>query len=136
MIYNRPKKEKTVTDCWYAMIYVGKGKQKKFASTKKLPPDTNSLLQKIKISNLVSYTYYNCLDNHFTPLNPENYGWKKEDHMLKPISFLGSPLPTIEQYEEATIVPVEFNSSSSEDDEWDSDISGSDILSEPYEALD
>ena len=56
--------------------------------------------------------------------------------MLKPISFLVSPLPTIEQYEEERIVPVEFNSSSSEDDEWDSDISGSDILSELYEALD
>ena len=78
IIYNKPRKEKSPTDSRYAMIYVGKGSKKKFVSTKQIPPDTQSLLQKIKQANLVSYTYYHCLDNGFVPLNPINYGWKIE----------------------------------------------------------
>ena len=63
VIYNRPKKEKNLIDSQYAMIYVGKGKNRKFASTKKIPPDEKSLLQKCKRTHLVSYSYYNCLEN-------------------------------------------------------------------------
>ena len=85
VIYNRPKKEKSLTDSRFSMIYVGKGEKKKFASTKKIPPDESSLLQKIKMSNLVCYACYNCLENEYLPLCHEDYGWVKEENQLKPI---------------------------------------------------
>ena len=42
VIYNRPKKEKNLIDSQYAMIYVGKGKNRKFTSAKKIPADEKS----------------------------------------------------------------------------------------------
>ena len=94
IIYNRPKKEENLIDSRYAMIYTRKGKNKKFASTKKIPPDERSLLQKCKRTHLVSYSYYNCLENDFVPLNPEHYGWIIENDELKPISYEGDAIPT------------------------------------------
>ena len=57
VIYNRPKKEKNLIDSRYAMIYVGKGKNRKFASTKKLPPDEKSLLQKCKRTHFTTIVW-------------------------------------------------------------------------------
>ena len=105
VIYNQPKKEKNLIDSRYAMIYVGKGKNRKFASTKKISPDEKSLLQKCKRTHLVSYSYYNCLENDFVPLIPEHSGWMIENNELKPTSYEGQGLPTIEQYAQARFDP-------------------------------
>ena len=55
VIYNRPMKEKTPGQSRYAMLFVKKkGKKKKFADTKRLPPDVSSLEMKIKRANYVT----------------------------------------------------------------------------------
>ena len=41
VIYNRPNREKSRGDSRYAMLFVGKGTKRKFASTKSLIPDAN-----------------------------------------------------------------------------------------------
>ena len=101
IIYNRPKWEKNLVDSRYAMIYVGKGKNRKYASTKRLPPDERSLLQKTRRANLVSYSYHNCLENEFVPMIPEQSGWMVENDELKAIPYEGESLPTVEEYAEA-----------------------------------
>ena len=103
------------------MIYTRKGKNKKFASTKKIPPDERSLLQKCKRTHLVSYSYYNCLENDFVPLNPEHYGWIIENDELKPISYEGDALPTIEQYAQAVSTDIYADEDSCEENEGKDD---------------
>ena len=104
------------------MIYVGKGPNKKFAPLKKLPPDSKSLLQKIKRANLVSYSYFNCLTNHYIPLNPEEYGWQKENDMLTPVPFIGESLPSTELYEQMAGIANTFtNDCNPQGDSFDSE---------------
>ena len=98
--YNRPKREKTPEDSRYAMLFVGKGKKKKFASTKSLPPDQKSLDMKIMRVNLISHSWANCLDPHYEQLDPCSYGWKFEDEVLQPLWYHGYSLPTVTEIEE------------------------------------
>ena len=121
IIYNRPKKEKSLLDSRYAMIYVGKGKKKKFASTKKIPPDEQSLFQKTKRAHLVSYSYYNCLQNDFIPMIPEQSGWMIDQGILIPISYFGACLPTVEEYSRAVGEASDKVDSTNEDEEEVSD---------------
>ena len=100
VIYNRPKREKTPGDRRYAMLFVGKGKKKKFASTKSLPPDQKSLDMKIMRADLISHSWANCLDPHYEQFDPCSYGWKFEDELLQPLWYHGYSLPTVTEIEE------------------------------------
>ncbi len=88
VIYNRLNKEKNLVDSRYAMVYVGKGKKRKYSSTKRLPRWT-IFATKNRRANLVSYSYDNCLENEFVPMIPEQSGWALENEELKPIPYEG-----------------------------------------------
>ena len=96
VIYNRPNMEKTPGQARYKMLFVGKGKKKKFASTKAIIPDKSTLVMKSKRTNFVTHLMVNCLEQNFVPLNPSDYAWKKndDDDRWSPIWFEGSPLPS------------------------------------------
>ena len=98
-VYNRPAKEKTPKDSRLALLHVGKGKTKKYRSTKLIPPDESSLRMKIKRCNLVAYPWVNCLNTTLQPLVPVENGWKIKDDELVPVWFEGSVLPSDEEYD-------------------------------------
>ena len=86
-------------------------------------------LQKCKRTHLVSYSYYNCLENNFVPLTPEHPGWMIENDELKPFSYEEQGPPTIEQYAQAVSSNTGAEESGNEnesDDEDDNESSGSD----------
>lgn len=93
IIYNRPLREKTPGDSRYAMLFVKNGKQTKFAPTKSLPPDYDSLHQKIKRANFVAYGWKNSLYGEFDQPDPLLYGWKYENEVLMPVWYEGKALP-------------------------------------------
>lgn len=97
IIYNRPKNEKTPGESRYKMLFVGKGKSKKFRATKLLPPDQCSLDMKIMRTNFVSYNMASSLTPIYTSLDAKNYGWEVKDEILQPIWFLCPPLPSDEE---------------------------------------
>ena len=86
-VYNRPKREKTPGDSRYAMLFVGKGNKKRFASTKSLPPDQKSLEKKILRANLISHSWINCLNGHYEQLDPCSYGYKVDNGIHVPFWF-------------------------------------------------
>ena len=75
------------------MLFVGKGRNKKFPSTKALPPDSKSLEMKIKRSNLVCHGWVNCLNSNYEHLDPLLFGWRFENDVLCPFWFDGPSLP-------------------------------------------
>ena len=97
IIYNRPLREKKPGDSRYAMLFVKKGKKTKFAPTKSLPPDYNSLFQKIKRANFITYGWSNSLNGEFDQPDPLLYGWKYENESLLPVWYEGNPLPSDEE---------------------------------------
>ena len=100
VIYNRPNRDKSPGDSGYAMLFVGKGTKRKFASTKSLIPDAKSLKMKILRSNLVSHGWVNCLNPTYEGLDPLKYGWKIENDILRPLWFDGAPLPSKKELNE------------------------------------
>jgi hypothetical protein len=66
---------------------------------------------------------FSCLENEFAPLIPEHYGWMIENDELKPISYEGQGLPTIEQYDQAV---SSYTGAEASGDEDDNESSGSD----------
>ena len=69
VIYNRPKREKSLGDlCW-------KRRKKKVCTYKSLPPDQKSLTMKILRAHLVSHSKVNCLDCNYQSLDPLSNGW-------------------------------------------------------------
>ena len=99
-IYNRPLKEKSARDSRVALLYAGKGKNRKYQSTKILPPDRSSLVMKIRRANLVAYYWKNCLSEFLEPFDARGEGWEVKDGELIPTWFEGSNLPSDEQYDE------------------------------------
>ena len=67
------------------MLFVGKGKEKKFVSTK---------VQR------VTHLMINCFESNFVPLNPLEYEWEKKDDGWSPLWFDGPPLPSLDNVEE------------------------------------
>jgi len=96
-IYNQPKKERTPGESRYSMLISGKGHTRKFTSSKRLPPDSNSLGFHIKRDNFVIYGMVNCLTGSFEQPDPLNYGWKFEDGVLVPIWYEGDSVPQTDQ---------------------------------------
>ena len=82
------------------MLFVTKGKKKKFVKTKLLPPGEQLLRMKILTANFVSYSWANCLNQHFEILNPVDYGWEISKVKLEPNWFVGSALPSIENIDQ------------------------------------
>ena len=82
------------------MLFVGKGKSKKFVSTKALPPDKKSLKMKIMRANFVCQSWGNCLNRLYEPFNPLNYGWIYKNELLQPEWYEGAALPTDEYIDE------------------------------------
>ena len=127
VIYNRPRRERTPGDSRYTMVFVGK--QKRFASTKALPPDQNSLTLKILRANFVSHGWANCLNGNYEQLDPLRYGWKYEDDLLQPVWYQGPSLPSQNDIDEQLRADsTEFriterrrneNDSESSDEEYD-----------------
>ena len=92
VIYNRPRKEKTLGEARYNMLFV-KGKKKKYASTKAIPPDSISLSLKIQRDNYVTMGYVNCLNPYYVPPPATQYAWEDVNGVLTPIWAVGPPLP-------------------------------------------
>ena len=84
-VYNRPANEKTPKDSRLPMLFSGKGRSRKYRSTKTLPPDGRSLLMKIKRANLVSYSWKNCLNPELLSMDPCDWGWEVRDNLLIPV---------------------------------------------------
>ena len=61
---------------WPKYLPVRQREEKKFASTKALPPDSKSLTNKILRANFVTDININCLEPHFVPPAPTNYAWE------------------------------------------------------------
>ena len=78
------------------MLFVTKGKKKKFVETKILEPDEQSLHMKILRANFVSCVAANYVHQHFEILNLVDYGWKVPEVKLEPNWFEGSALSSIE----------------------------------------
>ena len=95
VICNRPKREKTLGQARYNMLFVKqKGKKRKYASTKALPPDATSLALHIQRVNYITMTSVDCLNPYYTPPQATNYGWEEDSNgCLKPIWSLGPPFP-------------------------------------------
>ena len=58
------------------MLFVIKGKKKKFLKTKLLPPNEQLLHMKILRANFVSCGAAICVNQRFEILNLVDYGWK------------------------------------------------------------
>ena len=90
-VHNRPANDETPKDSRLAMLFGGKGKSRKFRSTKTLPPDRRSLLMKIKrASTIVSYSL---------SMDPCDWGSEVRDNLLIPVWFGGSNLPSNTEYD-------------------------------------
>ena len=98
-VYNRPANDKTPMDSRLAILFSGKGKSRKFRSTKTLPPNRRSLLMKIKRANLVSYSLENCLNPEILSMDPCDWGWVVRDNLLIPVWFEGSNSPSDIEYD-------------------------------------
>ena len=133
IIYNRPLRERTPGDARYAMLFVKQGSKKKFASTKSLPPDYKSLVQKVMRANFVAYGWSNCLYGGFDQPDPLLYGWKYEDETLLPVWYEGSALPNNEEilsyfdetqveFANLNIPPNQSTNSTESDSDSDDDI--------------
>ena len=75
------------------MLFVTKGKKRKFVETKLLPPDEQSLHLKILEANFVSCSGANCVNQ---TLNLVDYGWNVSERKLEPNWFERSALLSIE----------------------------------------
>ena len=126
IIYNRPLKERTPGESRYKMLLTRRktGKEKKYPSSKALPPDQKSLTMKILRASFVSHCMVNCLDREYIPPNPSEYGWKLVDSTWEPVWFEGNALPDANE----TNVSSEEDDSENEDESMESmdDISDSD----------
>ena len=99
VIYNRPKKEKSVTESRVIMMFSKKGKGKcSKKSTKSIPPDEKSLKMKILRSNFVSHSWKHCLSNDYIHFGPTKFGWQRVNGNLVPLWYEGPNLPTDEEY--------------------------------------
>ena len=72
-----------------------KRKEEKIRQDYLLPPDEQLLRMKILTANFVSYSWANCLNQHFEILSPIDYGWEISKVKLEPNWFVGSALPSI-----------------------------------------
>ena len=68
------------------------------AQTKKqssnLPPDPNSCKQDILRKHLQAYIWKRCVDPWIEPLNPLDYGWKRNEHgFFVPLWYMCQQLP-------------------------------------------
>ena len=133
-VYNRPIKEKTPKDSRLALLHVVKGKNKKYRSTKLIPPDESLLIMKIKRCNLVAYPWANCLNTQLQPMSPTDNGWKVSDDILVPVWFDGTSLPSDKEYDAHTrekqlaAVAQELE----DDEDMESDESDSECDSDEY----
>ena len=104
IVYNRPAKEKTLGDARYNMIKTKKKDskgQKKFPTSKSLPPDHSSLKMKILRSTYFSHIMSRCLDANYVPLDSSLYGFRKVNDIWEPVWYEGNPLPDPREVEEA-----------------------------------
>ena len=79
------------------MLFVTKGKKKKFIETKFLPP---SLYMKILRANFVSCGRANSVNQQFEILNLVDYGWKVSEEKLERSWFEGSVISSIEDIDQ------------------------------------
>ena len=93
IIYNRPLKEKSPGESRYNMLTSKKQSNKKYPTSKALPPDQSSLKVDILRATFVAHCMSGCLNRQYAPLDPSNYGWKLEENRWQPIWFEGNPLP-------------------------------------------
>ena len=134
VIYNRPKREKSPGDSHYAILYVRKSEKKRFAPTKSLPPDQESLTMKVLRAHLVSHSWINCLDCNYQSLDPLSTGWIFIAAALQPLWYKGASLPGEEQIqnylrEESEVLggilqdreEIDENLTDDDDDESESD---------------
>ena len=105
IIYNHPKSEKALGDTRYNMPFI-KSKDKKFASTKCLPPDEISWALKIKRDNCITISCTSCLNPIFVPPPATDYGWEDDNGRLSPIWTEGPLIPPIREH--AQDVPITF----------------------------
>ena len=98
-VYTQPANEKMPKDSSLAMLFSGKGKSRKFRSTKTLLLDCRSLLMIIKRANLLSYSWKNCLNPELLSLDPCDWGWEVRDNLLILVWFEGSNLPSDTEYD-------------------------------------
>ena len=54
---------------------------------------------KIKRANLVSYSWKNCLNPDFKPMDSQKEGWSVKDNDLVPVWHNGHNLPSDEEYD-------------------------------------
>ena len=113
------------------MLFIGKGRNKKFAPITSLPPDEKSLEMKIMRAHFVSHGWINCLNPQYETLDPCEYGWKFEDEVLVPLWFHGDPLSSEEEIEyNVEIERMELDESSDNDSDFsDSDDSDVGVIS-------
>ena len=103
------------------MLFVKqKGKKKKYASTKALPPDASSLSLHIQRVNYVTLPSVQCLNPHYTPPPATDYGWENLNNCLVPIWSQGPPIPDID--ESASVEnPTPSNNDNEQNDHGDAD---------------
>ena len=70
IIYNRPLKETSPGETRYKMLTTKNQSNKKYPSSKCLPPDQSSLKMKILRATFVTHCMSNCLDSQYIPLDP------------------------------------------------------------------
>ena len=134
VIYNRPRKEKTLGDARYNMLFLkGKGKNKKYASTKALPPDANSLSLKVQRDNYVTMGYVNCMNPYYVPPPATSYAWEEHDNLLYPVWTVGPPIPDIAQTPERTTISENRDIIESIQEETDENDIDTDIKEEDEE---
>ena len=54
---------------------------------------------KIKRTNLVAYTWKNCLNPDFEPMDARKEGWKVKEGVLVPVWYDGNNLPSDDVYD-------------------------------------
>ena len=97
VIYNRPSNEKTPGDSRYAILFVKKGKNKRFNDTKSLPPDQHSLNMKILCASFIGYSISSCMQPVYETLNRLDYGWQLIDGVHVPVWSSSLQLSTQEE---------------------------------------
>ena len=75
------------------MLTSKKPSNKKYPTSKSLPPDQSSLKMKILRATFVTHCMSDFLNRKYVPLDPSNYGWKLQEKVWQPIWFEGNPLP-------------------------------------------
>ena len=77
---------------------------------------------KILRSTFVSHSLVNCLNRHYTPLQPSNYGWEKDSSVWMPVWYEGEVLPALNDLEVISDNDIVFDTHEVANVEENSDI--------------